>query len=257
MTNPEIARQYGARPEHVDLPFVLEERGVNGTGLLMSYLQKLEGQGIAYVSDLSYALQMRHNGKDIECISKIAVADGTAVPTTEKAGEPADAGEPDEPEYSTTVKAWQPKIADQWVVDRELSCKQRAQQVTLAEPSAYYDTTYTAEIGNGTPFAHRRPDNTAIVFYDQCTYEPERRFVHRYEHFIAARFTPPELEVIRRSYADFALVDEPPLCHEIQREPGRPFRQHISANAYYPSHVQRDRENVYRIQTPVPSSGKE
>jgi hypothetical protein len=57
--------------------------------------------------------------------------------------------------------------------------------------------------------------------------------VHRYEHFVAARFNPPDLAKLGHRYADVELVEEPPVCHEIVVKPGQALRQHISANVYW------------------------
>jgi hypothetical protein len=225
LTTPKLARQYGRDPKHVDRPFKLEEQGVNGTGVLMAFFRELEDGGGAYVSNVSFALQLTYDGKNIECVSRIRVDDGTPEPPEA----PVAADECDgAPEYTTTVKPWQPRTVDASVVDREMKCEQHAQQIIEETPK--YENTYNAEIRLYIPPGHMAKSYSRIVHYEECTYEPNRRRVHRYEHFVAARFNPPDLEQIRRRYADLPLVQEPPLCHVIQLAPGESPRQHITAD---------------------------
>src|ERR1043165_4201469 len=139
LTTPQLAKQYGRDLKHVDRPFQLVEQGVNGTGVLMTFFQELEQASGAYVSDVSYALQMTYDGKNIECVSRIRVDDGTPEPAAEVPTDERDG----EPEYTTTVKAWRPRTVDASVVDRELKCQQHAQQVIEDAPK--YDSVYGAE----------------------------------------------------------------------------------------------------------------
>jgi hypothetical protein len=225
LTTAKLARQYGRDVQHIDRAFRLDDQGANGTGILMAFFQQLESEGAAYVSDVSYALQLTYGGKNIECVSKIVVDDGSrAAPSAPAAPEVSDG----EPEYTTTVKPWRPRTADTWVVDREMKCEQHAQQIIEETPK--YENTYNAEIRLYIPPGHMAKSYSRIVHYEECTYEPNRRRVHRYEHFVAARFNPPDLEQIRRRYADLPLVQEPPLCHVIQLAPGESPRQHITAD---------------------------
>jgi len=252
MTTPEAARRSSSHLQHVDLPFQLVDRGVNGTALLIGFLQRLEGHGVAYASDVSYALQLTHNGQSIECVSKIDVDDGAR---REPVAAPPAAAEPssDEVEYTTTVKPWTPRTADAWVVDREMVCKQQAQQVASDEP--VYENRYNAEIGRYMSARQMPTAGTKIVQYDECRFEPTRRFVHRYEHFVASRFTPPELAVIQAQYADGQLLQGPPLCHEIQLAPGQGLRQHIEADIHFSRQIEPVHENEYIPQESVPTVG--
>jgi hypothetical protein len=250
LTTAKTARQLSRQRLHVDIPFALAEGGLSGTGIVMAFLQRMQVYRVSYVSDLSYSLQLTYNGADIECVSKITVDDGSPP-------EPAPAAAPDEDEadYTTTVKPWRPRTSSAWVVDRDMVCEQHAQQVAAATP--VYENRYNAEISRRPAPGFVKMENTQIVYYDECTYQPHRRFVHRYEHFVVARFSPPDVEAIRRSYADLPLIHEPPLCHEIKRVPGQPLRQHIDAEVYFPAEIVPDRENEIRIQAPVPQQGGE
>jgi hypothetical protein len=254
LTTAEAARRSSSHRQHVDLPFQLVDRGVNGTALLIGFLQRLEGYGVAYASDLSYALQMTHGHQNIECVSKIVVNDGTHREPAAPAPAAADPSD-DEIEYTTTVKPWTPRTADAWVVDRTMVCKQHAQQVASTEPQ--YENRYNAEIGPYMSAAQMPIEGSKIVFYDECTFEPTRRFVHRYEHFVASRFSPPEISVIQTQYADGQLVQEAPLCHEIQLAPGQGLRQHIEAEIHFSRQIEPVHENEYVPQAPVPSVGGE
>jgi hypothetical protein len=227
LTTPQLAKQYGRDLKHVDRPFQLLEQGVNGTGVLMAFFQELEQASGAYVSDVSYALQMTYDGKNIECVSRIRVDDGTPKP---EVGAPSDDRD-GEPEYTTTVKPWRPRTVDASVVDRDLKCQQHAQQVI--EDAPRYDSVYGAETRLYIPPGRMPLNHARIVHYEECTYEPNQRRVHRYEHFVAARFNPPDLEQIRKRYADLPLVQEPPLCHVISLEPGQSPRQHIAADVAF------------------------
>lgn len=250
LTTPEAAQRSSSHFQHVDLPFRLVEHGVNGTALLIGFLQKLEGYGAITASELSYALQMTYGGRTIECVSKIVVDDGHREPAR-----PAAAADPSdgEVEYTTTVKPWTPRTADAWVVDRDMVCKQHAQQVANTEPR--YENHYAAEIDRGSPLSQMPDDKTKIVYYDECKFEPTRRFVHRYEHFVASRFSPPELDVLQRQYADGQLIQEPPLCHEIQLAPGQELRQRIEAVIHFGRQIEPVHENEYVPQESVPSVG--
>lgn len=251
ITTAEVAQQHSRHARHANVPFQLVEQGVNGTGILLAFLQRVESYGAVYVSDVSYALQMTYNGTAVECVSKIELDDGSRS-TAKVAAAPEDDGGA---EFTTTVKPWRPRATDTWVVDRDMVCQQHAQQVASAQPR--YDNDYNAEIGRFIPPGHIPIETTAIVFYDQCAYQPNRRYVHRYEHFVKARFSPPDLDVIGRSYADLPLVHEPPLCHEIKLAPGQALRQHVDADLHYPTSIIPDFENEVLLVPPVKSVGGE
>ena len=257
LTTEVVARQLSRHAQHIDVPFRLVERGVNGTGILLAFLQRMETYGVGYVSDVSYALQLTHNGTTIECVSKILVDDGSraiAEATGEATSEATSAapGEGDgEVEYTTTVKPWRPRATDAWVVDRDMVCKQHAQQVATHEPR--YENDYNAEIGRAIAPGGIPIETTTIVHYDECAYQPNRHLVHRYEHFVAARFSPPDLDVIKRSYADLPLVPEPPLCHEIRLPPGQALRHHIDATIHFPATIVPTREHETLLVEPVKS----
>jgi hypothetical protein len=255
LTSPEVARSSGVHTQHVDLPFQLVDRGVNGTALLIGFLQRLEGHGAIYASELSYALQMTRGGQTIECVSKITVDDGRRRASAEPV--PAADGAADgEVEYTTTVKPWTPGTTDAWVVDREMRCQQHAQQVATNE--RIYENRYLPDVGRYGHFATHEPrETTKIVHYDECTFAPTRRFVHRYEHFVASRFSPPDLDVLQRQYADGQVTQTPPLCHEIRLAPGQALRQHIEADIHFSTLIEPVHENEYVPQEPVPSVGGE
>lgn len=227
LTTAATARQYSARTRHIDLPFQLNGNGVNGTALVFDFLQKLEAKGAIYVSDVSYAIQVHHNGTPIECVSKIALRNAEPARAPE-AGSGSDA----DGEYSTTVKPFRPGTTDAWVVDRELTCKRHATQVV--SQGTKYDSVYDVAVRRAIDVSPTET-KTDIVYYDACGLGPQRRFVHRYEHFVAAKFNPPDLRMLGHRYADLELVEEPPLCHEIDVKPGQVLRQHITSEAYWGS----------------------
>jgi hypothetical protein len=234
------AKQYSARTQHIDLPFQLSGNGVNGTALVFDYLQRLEAAGAIYVSDLAYAIQVRHNGTPIECVSKIVLRGAEPAPA---AGSGSDAIDDAAGEYSTTVVPFRPDATDTWVIDRELACKRHATQVV--SEGTKYDTVYDVTVG-GHLEVNPKEIKTDIVYYDACELGPAVRRVHRYEHFVAARFNPPDVRMIGHRYADLELVEEPPLCHEIVVKPGQPLRQHITSDAYWPSE-----SSIQPVENPV------
>jgi hypothetical protein len=253
VTSGALARQHSRITHHIDLPFQLVQRGVSGTGIVLGFLQRLQTWGAVYASDVTYSLQMIYNGLAIECVSKITVDDGSPASAPDEATvEALDEGDAD---YTTTVKPWRPRTTSAWVIDRELVCEKHAQQVAVSTPR--YANNYNAEIKRFMPPQAIPNDTTQIVYYDECTYRPSRRYVHRYEHFVVARFSPPDVEVIGRRYADVPLIHEQPLCHEIQLAPGQQLRQHVEADVHFPSEIVRDREYVPELVRPVESQGGE
>jgi hypothetical protein len=233
ITSAEFARKNSYHALHVDLPFQVAQHGVNGTALVVGYLQKMQELGALYVSDLRYALQMRHNGTPVECVSRIHLVDDVPPPSAEPTpANGAPAGDDGEPVYSTTVKPWKPGTSDQWVVDRDYKCKKHATQVVTEEPK--YENSYSAEVRRYIPPGGMPIEDTPhIVYYDECALEPQKKLVHRYEHFLAAHFAPPDLAFVAKRYAEKALVEDEPLCHEITVAPNQPLRHHITADVHF------------------------
>ena len=240
---------HAASSRHVDLPFQLKQEGINGTALLLGFLQTAERSGARYVSNVSYALELVYRGVPVECVSTIVVVDGSAPPPA-----PAPAPPPADDEYTTTVKPWSPEIEDRSVVDREMVCQQRTVNTTHREQRWAAD--YNAEVKrNPNPEARsdgsynprtesRMVDVTDASFYDACSFDAAKRFVHRYAHFIAAKFVPPDLDQLRKIYSDFKLVELPPTCHRVDRVAGTPLRQHITADVHFVGGVDPMREAV-------------
>jgi hypothetical protein len=239
----EFGRNHSARTQHVDLPFQLKSEGINGTARLLGFLQSVEPTGAKYISEVSYSLQLVYRGTAVECTSKILVADSTQPRPALPPLEPP----PAEGEYTTSVAPWRPDLADDWVVDRELHCKQAA--VSRVITKATHDDDYSPEV-------KRNPDSEAwsfrqaedrvepqvvkdavVSFYEDCNLIPTKRFVHRYRHFLAARFAPPDLDRVGKRYSDVPLVELPPECHRIERVAGAPLRQHITADLHYVADV--------------------
>jgi hypothetical protein len=240
---------HAARSQHVDLPFQLKQQGVNGTALLIGFLQTIERSGAKYVSNVSVSLELVYRGMPVECVSTILVDDGNTPSPPPPAPAPAD------DEYTTTVKPWSPELEDRSVVDREMVCQQRAVETTHREHR--WEADYNAEVKrNPNPEARsdgqgynpktesRMVDVTDASFYDACGFEAEKRFVHRYAHFIAAKFVPPDLGQVRKIYSDYNLVELPPACHRVARVAGAPLRQHITADVHFVGSVDPTRELI-------------
>jgi hypothetical protein len=242
--------QHSTQREHVTLPFVLDPEGTSGTATLLAYLRALEQQGARFVSDVSIAIQLRHNGVPIECVSQILVEAGTAPPAPPAAApevEPV-ADPAAEPEYSTEVRPWQPGRSNAWVDDLDLICKQEGVLVTgyagkypertAAETARLWAPAETR--GNGALPSQIIPIST-IEWEERCQLRTVRRQVVRYDHFVAARFAPPDLGRIGREYSDWRLVEAPPQCHPIEVPQGARLQQRIEAEVYFTGNLGRRR----------------
>jgi hypothetical protein len=73
----------------------------------------------------------------------------------------------------------------------------------------------------------------SVDWEERCEAHPVQRTVRRYDHFVAARFAPPELATIGRDHADGTLVEAPPVCHPIDVEPGVSLQHRIEAEVFY------------------------
>lgn len=223
LTTAAAAKKYSLRSRHVELPFFLAEQGVNGTALMFDFLQKLESTNALYAAELSYAIQVRLGATPIECVSKVSLVTNAPPPAKPAPSE-------DSSEYSTTVKPFRPDATDTWVTDRELACKQHATQVVTRADR--YDTSYDVQVGGHLEWMPK-DYKSEIQYYEACDFAQKRKYVHRYEHFVAARFNPPNLTMVGHRYADVELVEEPPVCHEIVVKPGEPLHHHMTADAFY------------------------
>jgi len=249
-TNHAHGVQHSTQREHVALPFELAPEGTSGTAILLAYLRTLEQQGVRFVSDVSLAIQLRHNGVPIECVSQILVEDGAALPPP-PAGAPADPAPADpaaEPEYATTVRPWQPGQHNAWVSDLDLICKQEG--VLVTDYAGKYPERTAAETARLWAPAENRgagalPSQiipvSRIEWEDRCQLLTVRRQVVRYDHFVAARFAPPDLARIGREYSDWRLVEAPPMCHPIEVPKGARLQQRIEAEVYYTGSLGRRR----------------
>jgi hypothetical protein len=239
---------HAARSQHVDMPFQLKQQGVNGTALLLGFLQTVEQSGAKYISSVSYSLELVYRGMPVECVSTILVDDGHTPAPPPPEPPPAD------DEYTTTVKPWSPELEDRSVTEREMVCQQRAGERTHREHRWAAD--YNAEVKrNPNPEARtgggynphtesRMVDVTDATFYDACSFDAAQRFVHRYAHFIAAKFVPPDLDKVGKIYSDFKLVELPPACHRVDRVAGAPLRQHLAADLHFVGSVDATRESI-------------
>ena len=239
-TSRQHGEQHSLRREHLALPFALDPAGTNGTATLLGYLAALEERGARFVSDVSIAIQLRHNGVPIECVSQILVVDDDepAAPAAPSAPEPAPAADPDaEPEYATTVRPWQPGQNSAWVTDRDLVCTKEGVLVT-GRAGKYPERTAAETARLWAPAENRGPGalpsqiipTSEIVWEDRCELHAVRRKVVRYDHFVAARFAPPDLARIGRRYSDWRLVEAPCLRlkgnvpgRRLPRAAGRPI----------------------------------
>lgn len=230
ITDGDFANQYSQRTERSASGFRFDRAGVNGTALVMRYLQNAERRGAKYVSELALAVQFTHDGVPMECTSRIVVENGRTTPAVERRVDDAvesnaDAG------YMTIVRPWRPDTVASWVVDKDLVCERVSEQIVVWEPK--YSSRTSAEVPRYIePGQMPMERNAKIVWSNVCRSEPTRRYVHRYAHFVAARFTPPDWERIGKAYSDWRLTEAPPICHPIVHPPSG-FVQRIEADLHF------------------------
>lgn len=248
-TSRQHGEKYTTDHRRVALAFSLDPDGTNGTATLLGYLKALEQHGARYVSDVSIAIQLRHNGVPIECVSQILVEDGAARASSAPPPTPEPRADPDaEPEYSTTIRPWQPGQATAWVTDRDLVCSKEG--VLVAGKAGKYPERTAAETARlWAPAESRGPGALPsqnipvanIVWEDRCELHAVQRQVLRYDHYIAARFAPPDLAWIGRDYSDWRLTEAPPLCHPLEVPEGVPLQQRIEGEVYFTGELGRRR----------------
>jgi hypothetical protein len=247
-THRAHGEQYAIKHERVSLPFALDPAGTNGTATVLGYLKAIEERGGRWVSDVSIAIQLRHNDKPIECITHIIPA-GAAPPAAPPPREQAAPAEPGE--YSTPVRPWRPGFNTAVVKDRDLHCKKEG--VLVTGRAARYTERTSAETarlwapdepgnprGPGALPAWKIPVSQ-VEWEDRCQLQEVQRKVQRYDHYVAARFVPPDLARISREYSDWKLVEAAPLCHPIEVSPGTRLQQRIEAEVYYTGELGRRR----------------
>jgi hypothetical protein len=220
------------------VPFELDPDGSSGDAIVLDYLREAEASGARYASDLAIELQFLYHGEPMECVSEIVLED-RAAPVAPASPPPA-AEEPAPDEYTTTVKPWRPAEVTLWVTDRELACTKHAHQVIVDEPR--YESRFDIEVKEPiAPGAMPIDQRAKIVWTDDCHLESKYREVHRYAHFVATKFTPPDWDRIARAYAEAHLVEQPPECHRFQRAAGTPLRQMIRGTLHYVGELGREK----------------
>lgn len=251
-THRAHGEQHATRHERVALPFELDPEGTNGTATLLGYLEAVEARGARFVSDVSIAIQLRHNGVPIECVTQILVEDAAAPPKPPPP-EPEPQAEPGaEPEYETTVRPWRPGKNHALVTDRDLVCSKEG--VLVTGQAARYPERTAAETGRlwapdepGNPrgpgaLPARPVPVSHVEWEDRCELRAVQRKVLRYDHYVAARFVPADLARIGRAYSDWRLTEAPPLCHPIEVAEGAPLSQRVEAEVYYTGALGRQRQ---------------
>ncbi|MFT3696146.1 MAG: hypothetical protein QM831_23610 [Kofleriaceae bacterium] len=232
ITDAKLAREYSHKTTHTALPFAFERDGVNGTLLVLQFLDYAEQHGARYVSSLDIRVQMVHEGTPVECVSTIVLEGDprlTVKPAVE-APEPAADPDADEAIYSTKIKPWLPPTVKASVDDHDYMCASHAEQVSSQEPNVPdpFDVTVARETNVHMIEAQN------IVWHDECHLEPRHREVTRYEHFVAAHFEPPDWDRIAHAYAERRLIELPPDCHRIAA-PATGMVQQIEADFSYPA----------------------
>lgn len=206
--NDDMARKSSASSERVDVPFQLKPTGTDGTELVIEFLQAVEPRGAKYISDVSVALQLVYKGVPVECVSTIRV----------EANGPAKSAE-----------TWRAELDERWAIDRVQECNRQHAAAAAASPEA------GADAGSSSGYQADFGDSTSDGAVPDCTLDPHDRFDKRFEHFVAAKFTRPDLAKVTKQFSDLKLVETAPACHRIERV----VHQHIAANLYFMGGVNR------------------
>ena len=238
--DPTHVASSSTRRARLVLPFALDERGTSGTAVVLGYLKIAEAHGARYVDELAYVIPLRRGDVPIECVSRIVlgsrrahIADRVA---TAAAGTHAGAST-----SPSAVATFEPARVHATVTDRELACER--QGTVVRELGPRYGSLYDAE----NPRRFVTPSGDAVMpitgadlqWQDICELREVRRAVERYDHFVATRFAPPDLDRISRTLAAEPLVELPPVCRTVRVEPGAPLRPRVEANVYIHSTVAR------------------
>jgi hypothetical protein len=223
-TDRAFGEQHSTSHEQLALPFELDPQGTSGTAVVLGLLRAAEQRGARYVSDVAIALQLRRGGTPIECVSRFVLAGGP--PAAPAPGDPSDA---------SAARSFQPTEVDARVTDRDLRCEQQ-QTIVVGERGmgeAGIGGRFDGSVGGSVERGGLITPVAGVEFQDHCEVHPVERTVRRYDHFVAARFAPPELATIGRDHAGGTLVEEPPVCHPINVEPGAPLQHRIQAEVFY------------------------
>jgi hypothetical protein len=228
ITDGSFAAGHTAQHETVDIPFELDPDGSSGTAIVLAYLRVAESSGARYASDLAIELQFLYHGEPMDCVTKIALEDPAAPAPPVEPAPPTD--EPGE--YTTSVKPWRPGEVTMWVTDRELACAKQGNQVVVDAPR--YESRFDVEVARPLEPGEMPVEKKAmIVWTDECHLESKYREVHRFAHFVATKFTPPDWTWIGKTYAEARLVEQAPECHRFQRTPGAPLVHTMHGTLHY------------------------
>ena len=200
----------GERTRPMAVPFQLAEAGVNGTALVYGFAALAGRFGASAFSNLAVVLQLRRGETLIECTTRFVVGDRR-------------------PDAAPDPGSWEPAFEDAWVTDLDARCEAQGEPIERVEPRFESRT----DVGTRRVLPDEMPMETRdeIVFTERCTLQPARRQVHRYQHYIAARFTPPDLAALGR-LADAPLVALPARCRTIPET--RPPIQRIEGELHFP-----------------------
>jgi len=221
-----FAKTHSNVTKHTALPFDFIRDGVNGTQLMLQFLDTAEGKGAKYASNIAIVLQMEHDGATIECVSKI-VPEGTPPPIAAK----PDAAPADDEVGTTTIRPWIPNLVTANVVDHKFVCE------TVAErpegTTSAMEGTYLADqqhLGR----EYNTPAGVVAVtadWHDACRLDKQQHEVTRYEHYVVSHFEPPDWAKLGRVFGGIKLVELPPECHAIAK-PAKTF-QRVEADLGY------------------------
>ena len=227
-----FAKKNAMPGQHLVMRFVLAANGTNGTELIRRFLDAAQGRQATYVSRVALVLQFFKDGEPVECSSSVVVEDGSQAPAPATAPRAPTPPPTEEPMYSTDVEAWRPATITADVVDQDLRCKKVARQVEVEVPVV--EDRFAAEHGRAiTMGGVGTKMDQVIVWSDQCSLQPVKRHVVRYEHYVAGRFVPVDWARIGREFSSWKLREEPPQCHPITLPAGRKLVHRIEADLHH------------------------
>jgi hypothetical protein len=230
-TDRTFGEQHSVSHERLVLPFTVDPQGTSGTAVVLHLLRAAQARGARYVSDVAIAIQFRRGDTPIECVSRVVLQDAAPVAAAAAApAPPAAAVAPDPAHRSVEPLPVEPLQVEARVVDRELRCQK--QHALVVQPGHDVAEQFESGVGPSDPRPGPSSPKGRLEWQDRCKLEPVERTVRRYDHFVAARMTPPDPGPLGL-HADRPLAEAPPACRALDLPPGEPLVHRIEAEVFY------------------------
>lgn len=239
-TDRAFGEQHAASHERLVLPFTLDPQGTNGTAMILHLLRAAQARGARYVSDVAIAIQFRRGDTPVECVSRVILRDA-----------PAPAAPPDPAPGAVAALEVEARV-----VDRELRCQK--QQSLVVTPGAGLSEQFEGDIGPYDDRAGLTSARAGVEWQDACELQSVERTVRRYDHFIAARLTPPDLAPLGL-HADRPLAEAAPTCRALELPAGAALANRVEAEVFYAGAgrpAAGASRGVATRATPVPAPGE-